>query len=98
MTTVIPFQSFFDIAIQEDGSVSAAFDWAVANGISITDELFPAQKLIAPNSEYRYIEVANYFKGKQQMLATGFNLENIDFPMEPTGIDYMIIGTDFIVA
>jgi hypothetical protein len=98
MTIVIENQSLLDIAIQEDGSVLAAFDWAFANGLSITDDLFPGQKLIAPVSAYRNADVANYFLGKRQLIATGFNIEDGSSIIPTLGIGTMRIGTTFIVG
>ncbi|MDI5894404.1 hypothetical protein [Flavobacterium algoritolerans] len=98
MITVIPNQSLFDIAVQEDGSVLVAFDRAFANGLSITAELFPKQKLVATNSSYRNNEVANYFKGKKQMIATGFNIADGQSIIPTLGIGTMRIGTTFIVG
>jgi hypothetical protein len=98
MITVIPEQSLFDIAIQQDGSDLTAFDWALKNGLSITDELFPGQKLVAPNSSLRNVEVANYFKGKKQMVASGFSVEVGNAIIPVLGIGKMRIGTTFIVG
>lgn len=67
---VITNQSLADIAIQEDGSVMTELDWAIANGISPTDDLVPGQKLIRPNSGFKNSDVANYFKANKQMIAT----------------------------
>jgi capsid protein len=97
MINVIENQSLLDIAIQEDGSVMAAFDWALKNGLSITDDLVPGQKLLIPNSVFRNADVANYFKGKKQMVATGFN-NTIEDLTPDLGIGTMAIGTTFIVA
>jgi len=91
-------QSLFDIAVQEDGSVLAVFEWALANGLSITDSLEPGQKLIAPKSAYRNDDMANYFKGKNQYVATCSTVGNNNLPIQPSGIGAMIIGTDFIVT
>lgn len=43
--TVLDRQSIFDIAIQHCGAAEAAYDIALLNGISITDEL-PVNSLI----------------------------------------------------
>ena len=72
MITVLSNQSLLDIAIQEDGNVLAAFEWALANGISITEELVPGQKLIVPNSVNRDNDIAQYFKSKTQNIATSY--------------------------
>jgi hypothetical protein len=98
MTTVIENQSLLDIAIQEGGSVLTAFDLALENGLSITDVLEAGQKLVSPNSSYRKADVANYFKGKNQMVATGFDVANSELTIPEIGIGTMTIGTNFIVA
>lgn len=77
-------QCLFDIAILEDGNVLSAFEWALSNGISITDELLPGQNLINPNSGFKETDVVNYFKIKKHNLGTAItanNLENLyEFP------------------
>lgn len=97
MITVIENQSFLDVAIQEGGSVLTAFELALSNGFSITDELIPGQQLTDTNSEFRNNEVANYFKGKNQMIATTFN-GTIEQLIPPLGIGTMRIGSTFIVG
>lgn len=79
-------QSVFDLAIQYLGSALAAIDIALANNISITDNLLPGQQLIIPESEYKNAEVASYFSGRNQGIATSF----ID--VEVNENDYLIPG------
>lgn len=68
---VIQSQSLLDVAIQTDGCVLAVFDYAIANGISITDGLEPGQKLKMPISdEFRYNDLANYFRSNNRLIAT----------------------------
>jgi capsid protein len=98
MIRVIENQSLFDIAIQESGSVLAAFDLALTNGLSITDDLAPGQKLIASNSEFSNNEVANYFKGKNLMVATGYIIDDGEVILPKLGIGTMAIGSTFIVG
>ena len=86
MITVIEGQSLLDIATQEDGNLLSAFDWAIANNLSITDELVPGQKLVSPKSIYRNNDMANYFKNRNQKIATGITnqsiVEDYSFPGE----------------
>ena len=95
MNTIID-QSLFDVAIQEDGSVLSTFEWAIKNGLSITDNLEPGQKLSTPISVFRNDEVARYFTGKRQMIATA-KIDNIEIISPQLGIGSMIIETNFIV-
>lgn len=84
MITVLSNQSLLDIAIQEDGNVLAAFEWALANGISITEELVPGQKLFVPSSVNRDNDIAQYFKSKTQNIATSYPVQLLD-----NSLDYM---------
>jgi hypothetical protein len=61
-------QTIFDIAIQEFGSVEAAFDLATLNGFSITDDLVPGallQKTTVINKK-----ITAYYTDKQIKPAT----------------------------
>ncbi len=93
---VIENQSLLDVAVQDDGSVLAAFEWTLVNGLSITDDLTPGQQLVAPNSLFRNTNVANYFKGRNQMIATAYKGTFEDLIPE-LGIGKMAIGSTFIV-
>jgi hypothetical protein len=58
---IIEGQTFLDIVIQSRGSIEAMFDVAVDNGVSITEVLFPGQKIkttLAPFNRNIY----NYYK------------------------------------
>lgn len=93
--TVLHNQSLFDIAVQESGSVMTSFEWALINGVSITDDLEPGQKIAAADSNLKNSDVANYFKGKNQMIATAMKKP----PIPPgLGIGYMRIGINFKVG
>ena len=63
-------QSLLDICLQELGDVAAAFELADANGLAITDQLTPGQRLTLPASRLGRPEVAGYF-ASQQRLNTG---------------------------
>jgi hypothetical protein len=57
-------QSLFDIAIQTLGSAEAAFDLALANNISITDDLEAGQILTVPQAANDYVkkQTVEYYK------------------------------------
>ena len=48
MITVLNNQSLFDISIRYTGTIENAFKIAVANGLSLTDELQPGAQLLIP--------------------------------------------------
>lgn len=92
---VKPYQSLFDLAIQAQGTVNAAFEMAVLNNISVTDTL-TAGDSISTSVETKDVEIATFYKNKELFPATALRAED-EFNSNPTGIDYMIIETDFIV-
>jgi hypothetical protein len=83
---VIENQTFFDIAIQEDGSVYSALDWSIANRFPLTEELIPGMELIRPNSIFIDKDVAEYFKSKNKKIATGFTEIKEITPVEIYGL------------
>ncbi len=98
MVTVLHNQSLFDISIRYTGTIENAFKIAVANGLSLTDELQPGAQLIIPEVEMNN-DVVNYFAGKGIQPATGLT-EN-DLLIAQTvqrGIGYMQIGKTFKVS
>ena len=95
--TVIEKQSLVDIAIQEYGTCLACFDVALANGISITDELMPGQKLDIKLSEHNNPDLTRYFSNKKQKISTGLSIDIIDVLSE-SGIGNMTIENNFEVA
>ena len=98
MVTVLHNQSLFDISIRYTGTIENAFKIAVANGLSLTDELEPGAQLIIPEVEMNS-DVVNYFSAKGIQPATGLT-EN-DLLIAQTvqrGIGYMQIGKTFKVS
>ena len=98
MVTVLHNQSLFDISIRYTGTIENAFKIAVANGLSLTDELEPGAQLIIPEVEMNN-DVVNYFSAKGIQPATGLT-EN-DLLIAQTvqrGIGYMQIGKTFKVS
>jgi hypothetical protein len=89
---VLHKQNLFDIAIQEDGSIFAAFDWALKNGISLTDDLTPGQILITPESNFRNTDIVNYFKYRKQNIGTALE------PVAPNKNIYEFPGGDFPIS
>jgi len=72
---VIQGQTFFDIAIQEFGSVEAAFQFATLNEFSVTDGLVPGallQKTTVINKN-----ILSYYQNKNIKPATGLSLSMV---------------------
>lgn len=87
-------QSLLDIAIQEGGNVLSVFDWALKNNISITQELLPGDELLLSDSLKNNKEVIQYFKGKNQTIASS----NFPSTLPQKGIGHMKIASTFIVG
>ena len=96
---VLNNQSLIDVAIQHTGTIENAFKIAVANGLSLTDDLEPGEQLIIPEDVEMNSDVVNYFSAKGIQPATGLT-EN-DLLIAQTvqrGIGYMQIGKTFKVS
>ena len=91
---VLNGQSLFDIAIQSAGSIEAVFDIALANGISITDDLEPGTVLVVPAVLNR--QVAEYYRVNGIQPATGITVS--DAPALQEGVEFWGIEYDFIVS
>jgi hypothetical protein len=65
-------QSLFDIAIQECGSVEAAYELAVMNGLSVTDDLVTGETL--NQASVLNADVAAYYKNKGLQPATAITV------------------------
>ncbi len=72
ITVITKNQSLIDIAIQEFGSPLAVINLAFENNLNVSDLLVPGQKIIVTKSDYKDIEVFDYFKNINKKIATGF--------------------------
>ncbi len=85
-------QSLLDIALQHTGSAETALDIALANGISLSDNLEPGATLTLPDTQGNKA-MAQYYTVNNIMPATG-----VDDALELGGINYMGIEIDFVVS
>ncbi|MBP1637447.1 MAG: hypothetical protein H6Q18_236 [Bacteroidetes bacterium] len=85
-------QTFIDLAIQACGSPEAAFDFALLNGVSLTDDPGVGVELAVP--PVVNTAIATYYANKKLYPATGFTGE---VPVS-AGIGYWAIEIDFIVS
>ena len=79
--TVLDRQSLFDVAVQAAGSAEAAFELAMLNGLSVTDELETGQELAPANSPegrgLRNRGIADYYANRQLKPATGLTEDSL---------------------
>ena len=90
--TVLDRQNIFDLAVQTTGNASTAFDLALLNDLSLTDNLDTGQELVLIDKENK--AVADYYDAKQLKPATGITEEQARIG----GINFMGIEIDFIVS
>jgi len=93
--TVLHNQSLLDFTLHHCGKLESLFALAISNGVSVTSEIVPGTLLDVPKTLDKADDIVNFFKFKNIEPASEFTGNTL--PDVPTGIDYMIIGTDFIV-
>jgi hypothetical protein len=94
---VIENQSLLDISIEKNGNVLTLFDLALKNNLSITDDLYPGQKLNEVTTSVDNNNVKNYFIGKKQKVATSVSADLMEILNPQLGIGKMAIGSTFII-
>jgi len=94
MSKIYQGQSFLDKVIECTGSVDNAFEMAVLNGVSITDDVMVGQEL-NPSTITNSLIFGLF--GELNRPATMIAKEQIA-EIENIGIGKMIIGTNFIVT
>lgn len=93
--TVRNNQSLLDIAIQYKGTVEAAFAIALANNISLTDDLMTGQELIIPHTKFYNKLILDNYQGKGFLPATAVTDDYVNKIDDP-GIGEMIINVNFM--
>lgn len=97
-TILLDRQNLLDISIQGYGNVSALFVVALANGISITDELEPGNILEAPEDQNLVEpEILTYYTTYNVHPVTGGDTNQGAEPT-PKGIGAMTIKENFKVG
>ncbi|MFS2189808.1 hypothetical protein ACCC92_24240 [Mucilaginibacter sp. Mucisp84] len=94
---VLEGQTLADLAIQNFGSIEAWFSFAELNGKAITDDLYSGQVLqysTTPNNK----QVLQTYTDNGYKPASATTVPGQEQPDQLTGIDYWIIGNDFIVS
>ncbi len=97
-TIVLSHQNVLDIAVQAYGSAEAAFDLALANDLSLSDDLVPGQVLQLPESAYKDTDIAGYYENKKLQPATALSKEVYAKMKKKEGISYWAINIDFKVS
>ncbi|WP_448672436.1 hypothetical protein [Sphingobacterium multivorum] len=86
-------QSVLDFVLQHTGSISGAVEFAVTNGISVTDDLVIGQTYFIPDEIDTDTDISDYYDRNDYVPAGG-----VEFIVEPEFvIGRMIIEQSFIV-
>ena len=95
---VLHHQSLLDIAVQHTGTVESVFAIAVANGLSLTDDLESGEALnLEPTTINQNKDILNYYQSKKLQPATGVSHTG-GSSLQLQGIGYWVIQTDFKVS
>lgn len=97
MITVTSQQSALDLALQFCGGLEAAFDLALRNDISITDDLQDGQQFEVPAIVSK--DVTNYYSIHDIRPATAITTDAINEIIGTgEGVDFWGIEYDFVVS
>lgn len=92
-------QSLLDLAIQHTGTAENAFDLALQNNRSITDDLEAGESIeLTAYGIQQNKDILSYYQSKNIQPATGINYQSSTINDKPQGIDYWAIQMDFIVS
>jgi hypothetical protein len=94
---VLDNQDLLDVAVEYCGSADAAYDIALLNDLTVTDDLTPGIELKLPSVVNK--KIASYYKTKGLEPATGITMNSENpLPVSLEGIGYWAIETDFIIS
>ena len=96
MATVLHNQTLLDFAIQHTGNVTNAFEIAMANSISVSDELIAGSTLIIPATVVNDTDVLQYYASRAIQPATDITQYG-ESEETPEGISVWVIDQNFIV-
>lgn len=95
---ILHHQSLLDLAVQHTGTAENAFDLALANNRSITDDLEAGESIgLTAYGIQQNKDILSYYQAKKLQPATaisgGYSADN-----GLQGIDYWAIQMDFVVS
>lgn len=95
--TITERQSLLDIALQHSGSMEAAFEIALLNELSLTDDLAAGTQVVLPENDGNK-EVANYYAVNDLRPASAITQVEINDTLNiGEGVEFWAIEYDFEV-
>ncbi|TSE05680.1 hypothetical protein [Aquimarina algiphila] len=95
-TTILERQNVLDITLQEYGSITAVFDFALGNGLGITSEPGIGEDFILPKSEEYDPDILGYYQNYNIKPVTGSTGGQVS--PDDKGIGVMITEQTFIIG
>lgn len=89
---VLPYQSLADITVRYTGSVENLYEIAVANGLTLDEELVPGTEIEIPDELEKDAAVVRVYENNRLDPASALTADSV-----LGGIDYMGIQIDFWV-
>lgn len=97
IATALHNQSLFDCCLQHTGTINGIFELAMANNLSVTDDLPAGAVLQLPDPMVTDGDIKKYYAAKAILPATAFTAEDIQIIDKPGGISIWAINIDFKV-
>lgn len=91
-------QSLLDVCLQHTGSLAGIFELALANGLSVSDDVIAGQTLQVPDTLAVDKDVLAYYRAKNIQPATAFTSADKKNSEKPEGISIWAINLDFKVS
>lgn len=95
---VLHSQSLLDISLQHTGTAESVFELALANGLSLTDNLSAGTFLSFEEDIQPEKEILNYYTAKKIHPATAFSAQDEQIFNKEEGISIWAINLDFQVV
>ncbi|MFJ1330269.1 hypothetical protein [Capnocytophaga canimorsus] len=90
-------QSLLDACLQHTGTIESLFELALANELSVTDDLTAGQGFEIPINAQKDKDILNYYAAKNIQPATGFTQTDLQVLERLEGISIWAINLDFKV-
>lgn len=95
---VLHNQSLLDACLQHTGTIESLFDLALANDLSVTDDLTAGQGFEIPSNAQKDKDILNYYTAKNIQPATGFTQTDLQILERLEGISIWAVNLDFKVS
>jgi hypothetical protein len=88
-------QTLLDIAVQYNGDAAKAFELALANSLNFSDDLIIGNEVLVESAAVEKKKLVKEFDNNKIVPSSKKdNYENL----QPEGVDYWAIGTEFIIS